>query len=238
MSDDSIRRQRPRRGAGDIAHSTAKAGLSQIPFAGGAAAELFALVIAPPLEKRRDEWMASIADELQSLEEKVEGFKLEDLSENDVFITTVLHASQIALRNHQQEKLEALRNAVLNSAMPNPPDEDLQLIWLNYIDDMTTWHLRILSFFEGPERWGDEHGVEYPKWPMGSPAQVLEHTFPDLNGQREFYDQVIRDLHSRGLFSLDNVHGTMSDQGMFASRTSGAGNKFIAFITVPRGEPR
>ena len=34
--------------------TVAKAALSAIPFVGGPAAELFALVLAPPLEKRRD----------------------------------------------------------------------------------------------------------------------------------------------------------------------------------------
>jgi hypothetical protein len=48
----------------------------------------------------------------------------ERLATNEAFVTVTMQASQGAIRNHQQAKLEALRNAVLNSALPNPPQED------------------------------------------------------------------------------------------------------------------
>jgi hypothetical protein len=56
-----------------------------------------------------------------------------------------MHATQAAIRNHQKEKLEALRNAVLNSAEKNALDEDIKLMFVSLIDTFTPWHLRILS---------------------------------------------------------------------------------------------
>ncbi len=47
-----------RRSAGDVVHAVTKAGLSAIPVAGGPAVELFQFVVQPPLEKRREAWMA------------------------------------------------------------------------------------------------------------------------------------------------------------------------------------
>ena len=35
---------------------------------------------------------------------------------------------------------------------------------------------------------------------------MLEHAFPVLVGRREFYDQVVRDLHIRGLLVTDSLH--------------------------------
>ena len=133
MSDSDIRRSKPKAGAGDVAHTVVKAGLSAIPFIGGPAAEIFSAIIVPPLSKRRNEWIESIAKGLKTLEEKIDNFNIEALSQNEMFITTVMHASQAAIRNHQKEKLEALRNAVLNAALPNAPEEDIQLMFLNYI---------------------------------------------------------------------------------------------------------
>ena len=221
-------------GAGDVAHTIAKAGISSIPVVGGAAAEIFSAIMMPPLSKRRDKWIESIDKGLKKLKEEFDGLRLEELSQNDMFVTTVMHASQAAIRNHQEEKLEALRNAVLNAALPNPPEEDIQLMFLNFVDTFTPWHLRMLKFFEDPQAWGQKKGISYPNWSMGGgPVAVLEHTFPELQGRREFYDQLVKDLFSRGLMTTDSLHTMMPEQGMFASRTTAMGKQFMKFITSP-----
>lgn len=150
-----------------------------------------------------------------------------------MFITTVMHASQTAIRNYQEEKLEALRNAVLNASLPNPPEEDIQLMFLNFVDALTTWHLRLLKFFENPQAWGQKHGISYPSWSIGAPSTVLEHTFPELRGRRELYNQLVKDLFSRGLMRAVSLDTMMSAQGMFASHVTAMGKQFIKFITSP-----
>jgi hypothetical protein len=230
---NSDTRGKPKRSAGDIAHTVAKAGLSAIPVIGGPAAEIFSAIIVPPLSKRRDEWIESIAEGLKSLEEKVDDFNIETLSQKEMFITTVMHATQGAIRNHQKEKLEALRNAVLNAALPNAPEEDIQLMFLNFIDPLTPWHLRILKFFDNPQEWGRRNGITYPNWSMGGASMVLEHAFPELKGRRDFYEQIVKDLFVRGLVNTDSLHITSTSQGMFTSRTTTMGKQFIDFITSP-----
>jgi hypothetical protein len=226
-------RSEPKWGTGDLAHTVAKAGLSAIPVIGGPAAEIFSAIIVPPLSKRRDEWIASIDKDLKTLEEKVDNFNIEGLSQNEMFITTAMHASQAAIRNHQKEKLKALRNAVLNAALPSAPEEDIQLMFLNFVDIFTPWHLRILKLFNNPQEWGRRNGITYPNWSMGGPSAVLEHTFPELRGRRDFYDQITKDLFVQGLMNTDSLHTTMTSQGMFASRTTAMGKQFIGFITSP-----
>jgi hypothetical protein len=117
----------PQAGVGDWGHTTAKAVLSAIPIAGGPLSEFFSALLVPPLTKRREEWLQSIADRLKALEGKVEGFSIEALKDNEMFVTVFMHATQIAIRNHQREKIEALRNAVINVALGRAPDEDLQI---------------------------------------------------------------------------------------------------------------
>jgi hypothetical protein len=108
MNDEKY--EAPKQSKGDVAHSIVKAGLSSVPVIGSAAAELFQNVVQPPLEKRRIQWMDQVGKKLTELEEN--GLKLEELQENEQFISAAMHASQIALRNHQSEKLESLRNAL------------------------------------------------------------------------------------------------------------------------------
>ena len=226
--------EEPKASKADYAYAIVKAGISAIPIAGTPAAEILALVVTPPLERRRDKWIESIGEGLKELAQKVEGFKLEDLAKNEAFITIVTHASQAAVRNHQKEKLEALRNAVLNAALPNPLEQDLQLMFLAYVDILTTWHLMILKFLDDPKEWGTKHGITYPDWSGGSVNTALEHAFPDLRSKREVSDVLIRELYSRGLINTDNVHiGGIPRDGILASRTTAMGKQFLTFIGSP-----
>ncbi len=224
----------PKRTVGDIAHALVKGAIGSVPPVGGFAAEVFGIVIAPPLDKRRSDWMDQIGEGLRALEGKVEGFRIEELSSNDAFISIVMHASQAAVRNHQTEKREALRNAVLNVAIGNAPEDDLQLMFLNWVDSFTTWHLRILRLFQTPVEHGKKVGfspdqISY----VGSPSDLLERCYSDLQGKRVIYDQIVSELHSRGLLGIDSLHSGMTGQGVFAKRTIELGDQFLNFITSP-----
>lgn len=228
--------KKPKKSAGDVVHAIAKAGISAIPIAGAPAAEIFALVVTPTLERRRDEWIDSIGEGLKELAQKVAGFKLEDLAKNEEFITTVTHASQAAVRNHQKEKLEALRNAVLNAALPNALEEDLQLMFLNFIDSFTSWHLAILEFLDKPREWGIKHGITYPDSPEPhriSVNQAFIHAFSDPRVKRETYDVFLRDLSSRGLINSEKINIMIPDAGDLASWTTDMGKQFLTFISSP-----
>jgi len=91
----------------DIAHKIARTGIASIPVVGGAAAELFTTLITPSLEKRRQEWMEEIAEGLRELEANSQ-LNINELQDNENFITVLMHANQAAMRNHQKEKIEAL----------------------------------------------------------------------------------------------------------------------------------
>jgi hypothetical protein len=205
--------QKPAPTNGDALHTIARAGLSAIPFVGGAAVELFSAVIKPPLERRRNAWIESIAARLQELEEKVDGFRIEDLSRNEKFITTALQATQAALRNHQKEKLDALRNIVINSAQPNSLDEDLQLFFLSLVDTLTVWHIKILQFLEQPG-FGNKQGS-------------FDRAFPELTWQELFRDQLFRDLHIRGMINFSE-YAIISRMD---SENTQLGNQFLEFIS-------
>ncbi len=221
----------PESGKGDVVHAIAKAGLSSIPIIGGAAAELFALVVTPPLEKRRTKWMQDVGETLKELQDK--GVDLEELSKNEAFVSTVLHASQAALRTHYKEKLDALKNAVINVAVGNAPNEDIQMMFINLVDTLTPWHIKILRFFQDPVGLGREKNVTPERMYMGAPSHILEQYYPDLRGQRDWYDLVVRDLHARGLLTIDSLHTMMTGNGVFTKRTSQLGDDFLRFITSP-----
>lgn len=222
MNDD--RSDIPKPSKGDAIHAAVKAGLSAVPALGGPAAEIFQFVIQPPLERRRYAWMRDVGDRLAALER--EGISLAELRENDEFISAVMHASQIAMRTHREEKLLALSNAICNVARGQGPEEALQHFFLEVVDSLTELHLRILALFREPSA--------PPNITTGSLVTVLERGIPELKGQRDVYDQFWRDLYTRGLVNTDGLHTMITAQGMGQKRTSELGDLLLDFIS---GEP-
>ena len=49
---------------------------------------------------------------------------VEILEQDEKFISISMQATQIALRNHQEEKIEALKNCVINSVIQTDIDEN------------------------------------------------------------------------------------------------------------------
>lgn len=223
-----------KKNASDVARELGRAVASIVPAAGGPLQVLFENVFSSPIERRKEAWLQQLAEVVQEVEERVAELTPEKLAQNEAFVTVAMQASQIAVRNHQQAKLEALRNAVLNAALPNSPKEDEQIVFLRLIDQLAPWHLTVLSVLDDPVQWMERHGVANPSWGMGAPSAVLEHCMPDLRGQRETYDQIVRDLQSDGLLGQGQfLHVTMTGGGMVTSRTTDRGKKFINFITSP-----
>ena len=222
MTDDKL--QPPKRTKGDAAHATVKGALSAIPIIGGPAVELFQYLFLPPFEKRRNQWMVQFCEKLKDLEKS--WIRIEELKENEEFISIVMHATQIALKTHQKKKLEALQNAILNVAKGQAPEEALQYVFLNLIDSFTELHLRILKVFQNPE--------PPQNMSMGCLSDVLEHNIPELRGRRELFDQLWKDLYSRGLVNTGDLHVTMTGHGLGEKRTTGLGDAFLKFIEEPQ----
>ncbi len=220
--------------AADVAREIGRAVVSLVPAAGGPLQVVFENFFTSPIERRKEVWLQQLADVLKEVEIRVAELTPEKLAQSEAFVTVAMQATQIALRNHQQAKLDALRNAVLNAALPNPPQEDEQMIFLRLIDQLTPWHLRVLSVLDEPVRWMERHGVANIGLGMGGPSTVLERCIPELRGQRDTYDQIVRDLQSEGLLAQGQfLHVMMTGGGMVQSRTTDRGKRFIRFITFP-----
>lgn len=140
--------EEPKKSAADVAYAVTKSVVSAVPVVGGPAAELVGLVFGPPLEKRREKWLEQLADAIKEIQSRVDELTPEKLSKHEAFITTALHATEIATRTHLKEKLEALHNAVVNSATDLHLEDDVRSMFLSLIDAFTPTHLRILKYFQ------------------------------------------------------------------------------------------
>jgi len=219
----------PKAGKSDVALTLARAGISAIPYLGGTAVQLLSLVIVPPLERRRAEWMNAVANRLKQLETEVKGFRLESLQKNELFVTAVLHATTAALRTHQEEKLQALQNAVVNTARGIALQESVQLMFLNAVDDLTPVHLKVLEYFDDPKKWLADRKIQFPSG-RSTPSIALEKAFPNL--QRTTHASIVADLFSRGMVKIDwtVVHDLMSLDAVLSPRITFFGKEFLEYI--------
>ena len=216
----------------DYIHSVANAAISSIPVFGSVASEIFNMVIASPIEKRKEKWMITITEELEKLRDKTENFDVHSLCNNDLFISILNRASQLALSNHQEEKINALKNAVINTALNIDIDENEQMMFLLLIDAMTPWHIKIIFYFENPVRRFAENNLRPKEYVMGAPISLLQEFYPELKEREDFVKNIVSDLYNKGILTINDLNCSMSSSGMYSSRLTEFGNRFLKFITL------
>jgi hypothetical protein len=203
----------------DLAQGAARAALSAIPVIGGAITEVLSMVLAPAVVRRRDQWFKELADALDEIERKVEGFRVENLQNNESFVSAVIQATRAAAGTRQQEKLTALRNAVLNTALSNSLDEDKQSVFLNLIEVLSATHLLLLHLFNDRSAFSHERRV-----------QIIQ--------RRALTDPMIIELTSRGLLNDPRPYVARNrDSGESLSiqewTLTALGKEFLSFVATP-----
>jgi hypothetical protein len=175
--------------------------VSPIPYA----SPLISQIMKSPVEKRLHEFNQLLTERLNTLMQIVGDLTSEKLSQNESLITTIQEAYRQAETVYQEEKREALCNAVLNTALPHAPEETKQRIFMRWLDEMSVWHLRILRLFDG-SRFADLHfDLNQNDWRLNiyidQLGNKIEDIYPELQNQSQLYMQIMSDLHARALIA-------------------------------------
>jgi hypothetical protein len=221
----------PEKTTGDQVHLGARAVISAIPLAGGPVLEIFNALVAPPIERRRNEWMESVVSALEELQKK-DSLLVERLQQDQTFHSVLLQATWVAVRNHQEAKLQALRIAIQNAAVAS---NDAQLLFVRYVDELTPTHLVVMSFFAkheeevaGIAKFADLHAY-FTKCEASEVDQM-------------FFKLVCDDLNQRGLIRisshLEDYPGLYDAINLVTEATkdlpyilvSEFGRQFVAFV--------
>ena len=136
-----------------------------------------------------------------------------------------MQATQEAIRTHQEEKLEALRNAVLNTALGEGPDFDRKQIFLNKIAVLTPLHVRVLGTMD--------------RNTTRERSLVLQHindVIPGLRDDEDLSRFILRDLVSHGVVQefVSEVDDPDREVPQRIYRRSKLGQQFLDFISPPR----
>lgn len=212
-----------------------EAGLSAVPVAGGPLAVMWAALVGAAYEKRREQWQREMTEAVQDLFDQVDELTPKSLAANPDFLDALVDATMTATATGQREKLDALRNAVLNTALPGELDSDSQAMFLRYVRDFTPSHLRLLKLLDDPPAWFAAHGIPWPNVSMGGLGSVVvERGMPEMAGRKELYRRMFADLNAAGLSNTGDLGGTMTGHGLTQQRTTETGRAFLRFISDPR----
>lgn len=219
----------------EIAERVAEAGLSAVPIVGGALAVAFEEAVGYRINKRREEWIAGLAAKVDDLLARLGGADFAHLTDDPRFVDAVVMTTRTVDHTHQEEKLEALRNAVLNSVSADAPDADTQAILLGLLDRLTASHLRFLTLWNDPRAWFEERGLTpLPSLPglPGSRIQTVEAGMPETKGRQDFIRMLSYDLNVAGLMTAE-VDGMVSQTSRMDRLTSELGTQLVHIISRP-----
>jgi hypothetical protein len=125
----------------DKDYNVIKALISSIPTVGSLTVGLWESRIPSPAMERLYIFLEDLAAEFDKLKSKIE---LVDF-ESSAFQTVLISVYQIVIRTHQEQKLQALRNIVLNSSIPSTLKDNVLEIFLNWINGFTPLHISTIK---------------------------------------------------------------------------------------------
>jgi hypothetical protein len=258
VSPDPRLEPAPERTAFDYSVSVAKAGALVFPFL-GAGVTLFDLIITPLRTKRLSDWLEQLRLITNDLCQKVATLTPARLAEDEAFNTAFSQAAQAVLRTRQKEKLDALRNAVVNVALGQEANADRQTQFLALVDRFTAAHLILLRFFQDPAGHFERRHIPVPTVRIGINLlayELVRAALPELHEQLQSevkertasafqtLQVLFDDLTSAQLIALQRIKGGEAwIVPRFATQptpypvnpiVTHLGADFLAFISEPR----
>jgi hypothetical protein len=210
----------PKKEPVDYVHTAVKTAIASIQqWWAAPAAELFSLVFSSPIEKRRDEFCEDVVWVIRETASRVDELQPERLAENEAFISATMQAARIAISTHQREKLEYLRNALLNTALNRCPDEDKQTVFWDLIGSLSATHIVLLHYFDDRGAFSHERRLT-------------------LMQRRELTDLMILEMASRGLLKDPRPYvarNRESEESLAKQDWSltPLGKEFLSFVAIP-----
>jgi hypothetical protein len=113
-------------------------GLSSIRLVGGVLGVFYENYMQAPYNRRLQQWQRTMTEVVTEL-----AAKYDTLPNDDVLLDALINATRAAQATSEQEKLDALRNAVLNAVAPHAPDTYEQSRFFRLVDQFSAAHLML-----------------------------------------------------------------------------------------------
>lgn len=123
----------------EVGVATVKGGIGLIPIVGPLFSELIGVFTNKKSQQRFEKWASMVESRLERLEQKID-------ENNEMFYSAMVKTTQIVAKTHQDEKLEYLANALINSATSTLEEDKIQY-FLELIERYTPSHIKTLKSY-------------------------------------------------------------------------------------------
>lgn len=200
-----------------LLESASSATIGTIPLAGPALQQVFALVVGFQFQERTEEWLKQVVEAITELQQQGRAPEWAALTQDEQFLDVLISATRAAQGTSRQEKLRALRSAVMNSSCGNSPGEDLERRFIEIVDRCVPSHLRLLQHMRNPKRalkiagirwaeatdrfeertpWGSHSEPPLPIWLDHMRAELYQELLEVFGESNNVTARLIRDLES------------------------------------------
>lgn len=226
----------PEEASGRFGYSVAKVALAGIPFVGDALQEILERAIGDPLKKRQEDWFREVGRGLLELQERLEGFDPRSLGDDPAFVGIVYEATDQAMRAQDEERLQALRNVVLNTAAGIAIDDVLRGRFMGYVGRFSTAHVHVLKAMDSPTS-SPAMVAQAKGMMMGSFWPVLLAGLPEFVQREDLLEVIVAELEAERLIEKSSKV-MMSGGSIMAQKSTALGRAFLQFISSPDGSIR
>lgn len=216
--------------ASDIGYETGNALLSSIPVVGALLSASFGLALESPYKNRVAKWADGVHNRLEGLSSSIEY-----LQSNEHFISMLAIGCSIVVESHDEEKLTAVQNAIVNSSGNVDIEKETQQIFLNLLRRFTVTHIQMLSTLSENKPFGRPKHKESG---YHSVRELILRNMPHLESSSGLCDIVFEELVQcqfvRVADSMDGISRNIDTQFEWnefpTNLVTPLGNSFLAFI--------
>lgn len=206
------------------------AALASVPI-GASFASLLKDYIPDARFKRIDRFAKQVAEDLKRLSDKIDA----DYITKDEFAYMFEQSFRGVAQNYQEEKIEAFRAILLNSAIRKDVIQEEKEFFLSLVNNLSVVHIRILKFLANPEDYISEQGINRDSI-QGGFRDIFRTLMPEL--ETMIVESAFGDLYQLGFTTTDKTifHTSTSQSGMQlvgGSRAEELGRRFIEFCISP-----
>lgn len=222
--DGQILPVKPQRAFRDHARTVGNAAIAGIPVVGGSALALIDGILRPSYQKRLDAWLEQLGDVARELE-VTPGFLDEvAVKENELFVSAVATATQIALGTHLEAKLGMLKRALVRVATDDATDDFLVMRYLAFVEELAPEHVSLLSYATDPSLWHKG----WAESDAATPRALIDRA--GLPVDANLIELLLADLLTRRLVRCDDLHTTALGEMATRPFSTRLGQGFVHFV--------
>jgi hypothetical protein len=218
----------------ELATTAIRAAVDAIPIVGGSLSTLIEQMIPEWRFKRLLTFVAELSVDIEACKDRI---RLDYLSKEQ-FGFLFEQTFRAVLENYQVEKLEALRNILVNSMVSSDVNQEMKEYMLGLVGRLGSLHMRFVSLLEDPPDYYRSHEVEDNSSQLvgGSIMQELRKCFMTMTDDtiravwNDLYNYALVNTEARNLGAMISARGSRALEG----RLTEFGRIFVRFVRSPK----